>query len=156
MLRVVGTAQHVHDLLGVLAAAGVGVDVELLMPGLVVPIGFGSRELYATERAALDVRLHLQNPLYELRVRGTEADTPAGHVVTLRHGVQFYTTLLGTGHLKDAHRPLSVEDEAVGVVVDDDQSMLQGKLHQLLVGFHTGGSSGGHVGIVDPKEAARL
>ena len=151
LLRVVFAAQHVHNLLGILAAAGVSLDVELTMPLVAVAVSLGSGKLYAAEGAALDVRLDLQNPLNELGIRGTETDAPAGHVVTLRHRVELNAAVLGTRYLEDA-QVLLAEDERVGIVVDDDDAVLTCEAHQTLVGLAAGAATCRHVGIVGPHQ----
>ena len=151
LIGVVGAAQHVHNLLGILTTTTVEVDVELAVPCLIVLVSLSSSELDATEGAALDVRLHLQNPLNELGVRGTEANAPTRHVMAFRHGVELDAAVLGARHLQDGEMLLA-EDEAVGVVVDHDDVVVLSKLDQTLVGLALGTSACRHVGIVRPHQ----
>ena len=151
LLLVVDATQHVHNLLGILSATGVGLDIGHAMPLVAVVVGFGSSQLDAAESATLNVRLHLQNPCDELGIGGTEAHTPARHVVALRHRVKLDAAFLGTWHLQE-REGLVVEDEAIGIVVYDDDVVLLCKTHQTLVGLHAGRSACRHIGIVGPHQ----
>ena len=151
LLRVVLTVQDIHDLLGIAATAGVGVDVVLAVPLVAVVVSLGSSQLDTTEGAALDVALHLQYPRDELGIGGTHADTPAGHVVTLRHGVELDAAVLGTRHLQDAEMLLA-QDEGVRIVVHHHDVVATSHLHQTLVGGALRTTARRHVGIVRPQQ----
>ena len=69
----------------------------------------------------------------------------------LRHRVELDTAVFGTWYLKQRHR-LLVEDEAIGIVVDDDDVVILCKLHQSLVGLTTRIATRRHVGIVGPHQ----
>ena len=148
-----GAAEGRHDLLGQLAPTGIDLNVVVVVPLVAVLVGFGSCQLDASEGAALDVALHLQDPRDELCIGGAEAHTPARHVVALRHRVELNAAVLGTGHLQDAEPLALVEDERIGIVVHHDEVVLAGKGHQPFVGLHAGRCSRGHVGIVHPHQA---
>ena len=152
LILVVGTTQHIHNLLGPLAATLVVIDVELAMPSLVVVIQrLGSSQLNTTEGTTLNVTLHLQYPLDKLWVRQAHTYTPTGHVMTLRHRVELNTAVLGAWHLHNAH-VLLAQDKRVRVIVHHHNVVILGKLHQSLVGFHTGTSACRHIGIVGPHQ----
>ena len=128
---VVRASQGVHDFACQPAAVAV-VGVVAVIP---VVFGFqcsGGGELHGAEHAAVDVALHFQYPLHEVGIRGKHADTPARHVVALAHGVELYATLLGAGDAEDADG-VFVQDEAVRVVVHDDDVLAAGKVYQLPV-----------------------
>ncbi len=151
LVLVVFATQHIHDLLGILAATGIGLDVCHAMPLVGVVVGLGSSQLDASESTALDVRLHLQDPGDELGIGGAEAHTPAWHVVALRHRIELDAAVLGARHLQKRER-LVVEDEAVGIVVHHDDVVVLCEPHQTLVGLHAGRSACRHVGIVGPHQ----
>ena len=151
LILVVGATQDIHDFLGPLATTRIGLDIKLTMPSLVVLVSLCSSQLDATEGSALDVRLHLQNPLDELRIRGTEAHTPTRHIMTLRHRVELDAAVLGTRNLQDGEVFLA-EDKAIGVIVDHNDVIRAGKPHDTLIGLHAGTTTRWHIGIVGPEQ----
>ena len=131
LVFIVCASQGVHDFACQPAAVAV-VGVVAVIP---VVFGFqcsGGGELHGAEHAAVDVAFHFQYPLHEVGIRGKHADTPARHVVALAHGVELYATLLGAGDAEDTDG-VFVQDEAVGVVVHDDDVLAAGKVYQLPV-----------------------
>ena len=121
------------------------------MPLGIVLVGGCRSQLHGAEGARVDVALHLQDPFHKFRVRGQHAHAPSRHVVAFAHGIEFDAALLGTWHLQDA-QPLMVEDEAVRVVVDDDDVVPLREVHQFFVGFATRVGTRGHVRIIAPKD----
>ena len=91
------------------------------MPLRAVLISLCSSELQGSEGTRVDVALDFQNPLDELRIGGQEAYTPTRHVVALAHGVELDAALLGTLDSEYTHG-IVVENETVGVVIDDDDA----------------------------------
>ena len=151
LIGVVGASKHIHYLLGILAAAGVGLDVCLAVPLRLVGEGGCGGKLDATERAAVDIALNLEYPRDEGGVGGAHTDTPSRHVMALGHGVELDAAILCALHLKQRHGFL-VEDEGIGVVVDHHNVMAACEINKTLVGLHAGITTCGHVGIVGPHE----
>ena len=85
-----------------------------------------------TESTGINVALDFQNPLYESGIGCQHTYAPSRHVVALAHGVELYATLLGAGDAEDTDG-VFVQDEAVGVVVHDDDVLAAGKVYQLPV-----------------------
>ena len=139
-----------HDFTGKPAAVAV-VAVVAVVPLLSGFEGGGGGELHGAEHAAVDVALHLQHPLHEVGVRGKHADAPTGHIVALAHGVELDAALFGSRYAEDAEG-MFVQDEAVRVVVDDDDAFAAGEVHQLPVQPGGGVGSGGHIGVVGPHQ----
>ena len=71
--------------------------------------------------------------------------------MTLRHGVELNTAVLGARHLQDAEM-FFAEDERVRIIVDHNDAMFLGKAYQALVGLATCTTTRRHVGIVRPHE----
>ena len=65
--------------------------------------------------------------------------------------LEFDAAVLGARHLHDAQRTL-VEDEAVGIVVDDDEVVPACEVHEPPVEFGGGIGARRHVGIVGPHD----
>ena len=151
MVLVVGAAQDIHNLLGPLTTAGVGVNIELAVPSLIILIRLSSSKLNAAEGAALDVRLYLQYPLDELRIRSTQSDTPTRHIVRLRHGVKLNAAVLGTRYLQDTQM-FFAEDKAVGVIVYHNNVVVLSELHQTFISSALSTTTCRHIGIVGPKD----
>lgn len=88
------------------------------------------------QRAAWDGKFpnryyfYFQNPLYKSRVGGKHTYTPARHVVALTHGVELDTAFFGSRNIEDTDR-LMVQNEAVWVVVYNDDVVAAGKVDQL-------------------------
>ena len=150
LVLVVGAAQGIHDgscrlttctVIGVVAFVPVGLGIECLHGG----------QLHGAVHTAIDIALYLEYPADEGGVGGYHADAPSGHVVALAHGVELDAALLGSLHGEDA-QGMVVEDEAVGIVVDDDDTLAAGKVDQALIQLGRGIGTGGHVGIVGPHE----
>ena len=70
----------------------------------------------------------VQYPLNEGGIRCKQAYTPSWHVVALAHRVEFDATFLRSRHIEDAQR-LLVQDEAIWIVVHDDDVLSTGKIH---------------------------
>ena len=151
LILIVGTAQHIHNLLSPLATTCVGVNIVLTMPLLTVVICLSSSQLDTTECSTLNVRLHFQDPLDELSVGSTKSDTPTWHIVALRHRIELDAAVLGTWNLKNTQMLLT-EDERIGVIVYYDDIMLLSKRHQSLVSLTTGSASRRHIRIVGPHQ----
>ena len=152
LLLVVGTSQDVHDFLCPLTTTGIGVDIILTMPRLIILIRLSSSQLDASERTALDIRLYLQYPLDKLSIRGTETDTPARHIMTLRHRVELDTAVFGSRNLQNT-QVLLAEDKGIGIIVHHHDVMILGKLYQSLVSGALCPSSCWHIGIVGPEKS---
>ena len=144
--------QGVHYLASHGTTVGVCLDICHGVPLLAIVVCLSRRQLECAEGSAIYVALHLQYPRYELAIGGKHAHTPAGHIVTLGHGVELYATILCPLYLQDAQFLALVEDEGVGVVVHDDYVVLLGKAHQSFVGLHLCLTTRGHIGIVCPHQ----
>ena len=150
MRGVVAAVERLHDLLGNAPSRAVD-PVYLGIPFGTARECLDGRALQGAEHARVDVALHPQYPLDKLRVRGQHADAPAGHVVRLAQRVHLDAALAGAGYRQQAEGPV-VEDEAVGVVVDDDDAVTPAKLDQTSKQLDRGVGAGRHVGVVDPHE----
>ena len=134
-----------------MAAAGIYVHVGRRVPFVRVFQRGGSGQLERAKRARVDIALDAENPLDKLRIRGYHSDAPTGHIVALAERVELDANVARALHLQDAE-PFLPEDETVGVVIDNHYAVAATEIHQLLVRLAPGGGSGGHVGIVAPKE----
>ena len=121
------------------------------MPLIGVVQRLGSSQLQGAEHTAVHVALHLQNPLDKLRVGRDPTHTPAGHILTLAHTVEFYAALLGAWYLQQADGML-VQNQTVGIVVHHYDVVSAGKVNQFLEKLKRGVSTCGHIGIVGPHQ----
>ena len=122
-----------------------------LVPGIGIVVGRGCCELQGAEGARVYITLHFKHPAYKLCVRCEHAHAPAGHVVALAHGVEFYAAVLCARHLQDAE-PFAGEDKAVRIVVDDDKAFASRQFHRPLVRSALRRRAGGHVRVVHPQD----
>ena len=86
----------------------------------------------ASESTAVDVAFYLQNPLDERAVRCYHADAPARHIVAFAHRIEFDAVLFGVFYLHDTQR-FGVQNQAVWIVVDDDDVVPPPEIDQFLV-----------------------
>ena len=70
--------------------------------------------------------------------------------MALRQGIHLQAYLTGARHGQDGLR--LVQDEAVRVVVDQEDAVLPCEGHQFFHHVAAGGGSGGHVGVIHPHE----
>ena len=150
MCRIPAYAQGVHDFFGHDASAGV-LGIERVEPCVVFAEGADGGEHGGDELAGVDVALDFENPADELRVGGEHAHAPSGHGVALGEGIHLDGDVGGAGCLEDAAGSV-VEDEGVGVVVDNDDVMASGKVDGALEDVVGGLGACGHVGVVEPHE----
>ena len=122
------------------------------MPFITVGISLCGGELEWAESSAVDIALDAQYPFHESGVCGQQAHAPSWHVVAFRHGVELNAAFLGAWNLKDAQVFSLIENEAVGVVIHDDDVVAAGKIHKLLIELTGGTTAGRHVGIVCPHD----
>ena len=117
------------------------------------PHGLRRSQLYAPESSRIDVALHFQYPRDESRIADAHPHTPSRHIVSLRHGIELYAAVFGTGHLQQAQLLSLVEDKRVRIVVDNHDSMPAGKVDQPDIGLPAGVTAGRHVRIIRPHQA---
>ena len=75
--------------------------------------------------------------------------------MALAHGIHLQADLAGAGNGEDAQR-LVVEDERVGVIVGDDDSVAASEIYDFLQELARGGGSGRHMGIIHPHQLNAL
>ena len=151
LMGCVGAAEGVHDGFGELAPTGVEGAIVEFVPGIVVVEGGHGSQLEGAERAGVDIGFYFEYPLDKAGIGDEHPHAPARHIVAFRHRVEFDATVFGVWNLKEGET-LVVEDEGIGVVVDHNDAALPSEAHQALESAVLCRCTGGHVGIVDPKE----
>ena len=93
--------------------------------------GHDGGDLDGLEGPVVEIALELGQGLHDGGVADQEPHPPAGHGERLGQGVELDGHVLGPRHLQDGGRGVPVEgDVGVGEVVDQDDLVLLGELHQ--------------------------
>ena len=153
LIPVVLASERVHDALRQ--------DAPTAIDGIhpVVPFArrferFHHGRLHRAELPRVYIALHAQDPRHELCIRGQHGHAPARHVVRLAHRIQLDAHLLGALHSEDAARVI-VQNEAVWVVVTDDDAVPTPKVDQALQQLVRRVRTCRHVRIIGPHQLDR-
>ncbi len=144
----VAASQRIEQGIRLLLAAVID-GVQLLEPFVAQRQRRVGRRLNRVEHARIHVRLERENRIYPLLFAHHDAYAPAGHRMAFRERVHLQRHVARALGLHDGNRSLGVADEAVGVVVDNQNVVTGTEIHDFLHQLHRGRLSRRHVGVVD-------
>ena len=139
-----------HYVFGYESARGISL-IHIVVPLFVALESFARCQHQGLELTGIDVRLHFQNPLNELRIGCNHTHAPSRHIVRLRQRIHLYGYVLGTRNTEDAQR-IVVKNETIRVVVDNHYVVALAEIYQSGKKALRSAFAGGHVWIVDPHQ----